>query len=584
MQQSDVTIFQASTGLAGLRDSGIKNTASAIAEIVDNSIEANAKKIQVIVFEEPMQSGQRILDRISSIAIIDNGIGMDSDLATLCLAVGGGNRQSRKGLGRFGYGLPNSSLSQARRVEVYTWKDEKKVLHNYLDYDEVQEKKLEKVFSATEGQIPEELKKYITKDFKKSGTVVYWKKCDRTDVSRGETLFRHMEDQLCRTFRHYLDDDDEYGLRVDLKYKIDGKDFEKSFTPNDPLYLMTPNSCPGFENESTNKLIDQTDLTIPYVDYQGEAKTTKVKATFSVALPSIQKEFGKGKPQGKHYGKNTGISVVRRAREIDFGNFGFFDGNEARERWWGCEIRFEPELDELFGLTNNKQNANKFYYENDSVNREKFGEDDYEERCKSDLSLNMRRIISKWFRKLHSEHMKIITSRGAGTGTSRGGSGRTSTDIANEALQNDKTSTRSFVEGSDKTEEQKKDEILEILKKENPEATVEDLIKFTQEEFERKRKVSISFDEWPGEQFFTVKIAGESAYAVINREHTYFHNYYDQLLQLDDKKYVKAVDLLLMAFARMEDEEVSSKEELIRVRSRWGSHLQKFLELLKEND
>ena len=57
---------------------------------------------------------------------------------------------------------------------------------------------------------------------------------------------------------------------------------------------------------------------------------------------------------GKHYLKNTGISLVRKAREIDFGNFGFFDGQEARERWWGCEIRFEPELDELFGITNTK--------------------------------------------------------------------------------------------------------------------------------------------------------------------------------------------------------------------------------------
>ncbi len=29
--------------------------------------------------------------------------------------------------------------------------------------------------------------------------------------------------------------------------------------------------------------------------------------------------------------------------------------NEPEHRWWGCEIIFQPELDELFGVSNNKQ-------------------------------------------------------------------------------------------------------------------------------------------------------------------------------------------------------------------------------------
>jgi hypothetical protein len=31
-----------------------------------------------------------------------------------------------------------------------------------------------------------------------------------------------------------------------------------------------------------------------------------------------------------------------------------------RERWWGVEVRFEPGLDELFGVSNNKQSARNF--------------------------------------------------------------------------------------------------------------------------------------------------------------------------------------------------------------------------------
>lgn len=585
MQQSDVTIFQAADGLAGLRDSGIKNTASAISEIVDNSIEAGAKSVKVVIFEEPTSSGQRVIDKISSIAIIDNGSGMDKDLATLCLAVGGGNRKQRKGLGRFGYGLPNSSLSQARRVEVFTWKQKDKIFHNYLDFDEVQSKKLEKVYEATESKIPKELEKYISKEFQNSGTIVYWKKCDRTDVFRGETLFRHMEDQLCRTFRHYLDDDDNYGERIDLTYEIDKKDFQRSFLPNDPLYIMTPNNCPNFENEASNTLINDEEIEVPFIDQEGAPKTSKIKVRFSVAKPETQKNFGSNSPTGKHYGKNTGISVVRKAREIDFGNWGFFDGNEYRERWWGAEIRFEPELDELFGLTNNKQNTRRFYYEDDTLNKEKFGEEDYEERLNTDLSLQMRRLVSQWFSRHHKEHIKIIKNRGKGTGTGRGGSsGKTSSDIANDVLKNDDTMTRSFTEGSEKSEEQTKKELVDLLKSENPEITTEELIKITNQKMAEKRKVDLSFKGWPGEQFFTVEIAGETSYAVINRDHPYYTEFYDPLFQLDDSKYVKAVDLLLMAFARMEDEQVTSREEAQKVRGHWGRHLQNFLDKLKENN
>jgi hypothetical protein len=54
--------------------------------------------------------------------------------------------------------------------------------------------------------------------------------------------------------------------------------------------------------------------------------------------------------------KGAGVSVVRAGREIDFG--WFFMGQKRRENyddWWRCEVLFEPELDELFGVTHTKQ-------------------------------------------------------------------------------------------------------------------------------------------------------------------------------------------------------------------------------------
>ena len=52
----------------------------------------------------------------------------------------------------------------------------------------------------------------------------------------------------------------------------------------------------------------------------------------------------------------AGVSVVRADREIDCG--WFFMGGKRRENyddWWRCEVRFDPVLDEAFGITHTKQ-------------------------------------------------------------------------------------------------------------------------------------------------------------------------------------------------------------------------------------
>ncbi len=61
---------------------------------------------------------------------------------------------------------------------------------------------------------------------------------------------------------------------------------------------------------------------------------------------------------GDYVEKLEGISVVRAGREIDFGTFDFYsDKNNPYHRGWGCEINFEPELDEVFKVANNKQHV-----------------------------------------------------------------------------------------------------------------------------------------------------------------------------------------------------------------------------------
>ena len=107
-------------------------------------MDAGAENIEILIFEKGQQSGQRVLNKIDQICIIDDGGGMTEDILAKCLSIGGrdDSDDSEEGhTGKFGYGLPNSSMSQCMRIEVYSWQKKNEVLYTYLDYEEVLKKK-----------------------------------------------------------------------------------------------------------------------------------------------------------------------------------------------------------------------------------------------------------------------------------------------------------------------------------------------------------------------------------------------------------------------------------------------------------
>jgi len=120
------------------RDSGYKSTSAALAELVDNAFEANASCVEIQI-ESPDEDHSR------SVIVSDNGVGMPPAILQLALQFGGSTRfNSRRGLG-YGMGLPNSSLSQARRVDVYSWQNRNWIWSTYLDVDEIASGKMLRV-------------------------------------------------------------------------------------------------------------------------------------------------------------------------------------------------------------------------------------------------------------------------------------------------------------------------------------------------------------------------------------------------------------------------------------------------------
>ena len=75
-KNSNVDIIPPSLAIRAMRDSGYKNTAYALAEIIDNSVQAQATNIELICIESAEVVNQRERSRISAIGVLDNGCGM----------------------------------------------------------------------------------------------------------------------------------------------------------------------------------------------------------------------------------------------------------------------------------------------------------------------------------------------------------------------------------------------------------------------------------------------------------------------------------------------------------------------------
>lgn len=572
------SIIPASTAIQTFRDAGYKNTASALAELIDNSIEAEAKNIQILTVEDQVQGHRRLSTKITEIMIYDDGIGMPEDVMSICLQFGNGTRlASRKGMGRFGIGLPNASISQCTRVEIYSWREG--VCHwTYLDVEEVKKSGQQTVNNVKKVPIPKALLKNIEGKVDKSGTLIVWKNCDRIDMSRAKTLFKRMDKELCRVYRHFLDADDEYGLQRSVKLISCGKGREVyELKANDPLYLMTPNSTPGFEDKSSNEMHGQViKFSLPY---NAKGDESEVQVRFSVALPEVQK-LGGNSDLGKHYRQNTGVSFVRAAREIDFGSFGFFNSQDERQRWWGCEIRFEPDLDEVFGVTNNKQSVRGVHY----LNLKEFKDDhpdDWEQEIKGDPRLTLRLELSKIIKNNIDQLSDIIKSRGKGSRNKdleKDGGLDKSVKIVNEELEKSRAKTKSQQEGAKKSDDQKIDEWTKALIDSDTSLTEVEAKEVAETKVELK--VEKTFSSWPGSQFFTVETTGATCNLVINRKHPFFSEMYEPLLDVSEHKYIDALDLTLMAYARVQDELYDRIDEIEEINSNWGSHLKSFLKKL----
>lgn len=164
--QAEVAAPNASSIINSYRSFGY-DLNTALADILDNSLSANATSIWIDFTWNGADS---------SISILDNGEGMSKEELILAMTPGSKNPDDQrppKDLGRFGLGLKTASFSQCKTLSVAT-KQKERVLTRSWDIDYINEvNKWILLDYISESPSLERLTSF------NSGTLVHWTKLDR---------------------------------------------------------------------------------------------------------------------------------------------------------------------------------------------------------------------------------------------------------------------------------------------------------------------------------------------------------------------------------------------------------------------
>ena len=317
-QELDFSIVSPKLTIEAMRDSGYKDTDHALAELIDNSVEAGADLVEIIAVETPPDPDQRYARaRVSEIAVADNGEGMDSTTLRRALKFGDGTRMDRRkqGIGRFGVGLPQSSISQCQRVDIWTWQNgPDNAFHCYLDLDEIKNSGRQKVPESSQTAVPDRWRKVAANTCEPTGTLVVWSELDRVRWTGGAKTLKRTTELCGRIYRKFLTDSEnpiqiDMILASDKAGRLDIED-RQACRPNDPLYLMASSSTPKpFQNRPMFELFNERTWEVKVNGIIGSWQSMCV-ARWHCLMPSMKRSLAfLGRSRMRKQGTRPGGSM-----------------------------------------------------------------------------------------------------------------------------------------------------------------------------------------------------------------------------------------------------------------------------------
>ncbi|MDA7959893.1 MAG: ATP-binding protein [Nitrosopumilus sp.] len=338
---------------------------SAIYEVIDNSIQAESKEIKIRF--EVNTPRRKHKPRPVRIAFGDDGHGMDPKTLQHCLAIGYSNRYGdRKGIGRFGVGMTMGAINICDKIEVYSRPKQGNWNYTFLDISGIDNDEDPSLHPIEQRDLPSEYKDLVGD----MGTLIIWTKIERIDPEFDIDELKH---KIGRIYRKFIGEEIIVNSKIKKNTNIrkifvhDGTNNEL-VSAHDPLYAVRNSKFPE-DKRATLQPEHTFEHPVHEVDSPKSGEKTGMITIRTSLLPATWRK-GQRNAHLKGYGgsskhnnerrvmENEGVSILRNGREVYYGTISRFSpATKPSDRFWGCEIDFEPVLDHWFSVRNIKIGA-----------------------------------------------------------------------------------------------------------------------------------------------------------------------------------------------------------------------------------
>ena len=333
--ESVEVVPEASRIMEGLRDTGY-NFNTAVADIVDNSIAAGARRVDVGAY---LEDGKPV------VFIADDGCGMTPEGLVGAMKYGATRDYGEHSLGKFGLGLKTASTSCCRRLTVASRAEEGgEVTCAVWDLDHIASVG---AWNLQVGPASDEHAEMLEDCAGEgTGTVVVWEECDRllsarytnprtkTYQAAFERALKSLEQHLAMVFQRFLDHSDRRAPDIDI-FLNGGR-----VVPWDPF-------CAEIEGCNLGR---------KQIAVEGTDARIAVSLNVIPASRELPTDEGKRRVQPSHKNKDlkdypddslSGFYVYRENRLLHWGEW-FGMSHDFHDRLCRFELSFGAELDELF--------------------------------------------------------------------------------------------------------------------------------------------------------------------------------------------------------------------------------------------
>ena len=554
-----VSLVENGAALQSMRNSDF-DVYSAYGEVIDNSIQANAKNIVIQMFSKVRNATNRS-EPIDKIAFVDDGDGMPEEILHRCLQLGYSSRfNDRSGIGRFGVGATLAAINQCKKIELYSSEGKSKWFYTYIDLDLITAKpsKMTEIPLPVEAALPAEIKNLVHSD---KGTIVIWSKYDRQPAEASEIL-REMKIWIGRTYRKFIWD----GLSI----SVNGEEIKAI----DPLYVtLEKTKYPG-DQKGTEYQPIKFNWPIPAEDrVPGGPTTSPITIRMSLLPEQLRPNQGAGNSNeitARHIDQNNGISILRNKREVYYDTIPHWPGERFAEidRWWGCEISFDPILDKEFTVKNIKRGALPVKDLKKALC----------EKIEPTRKTALEAVREVWAR-VRAETLVSNTKDGTVSGH----------EEAEDAASKTPTPKNRIDKGKDLGEESAK-AAEDWLKDQDERQKAAWQTKFQTQPY------TILDAEWKGPEFVETNHLGGNDVLRYNVRHPFFVEIANIRSRLSDKedsedarRLKTLIDLLLLSYAKaealIEPDYTGSPESLLEMlRMNWGNYLKSYIETFNKTN